>query len=158
MLYQNKKLNIEEINQHQFLIFEIYKLTVCILAMRMCELLKATGISVDKKAVIQAALCHDLAMVGREERYKNRSDSWRSHPKDSVSVARELVPDLEPNTESMIESHMWPIAGPAPRSKEAVILNLADKWASAADWVFFITGKKTGVAIRKKLDNENEET
>ena len=128
-----------------------HTLTVCILAARICRTLQKHGITVNEKDLIQAALCHDLGMLGRDTAYKNRTDSWKSHPEKSASVARELVPDLSTNAESMITTHMWPVSGPHPRSREAMILNLADKWASAADWVCFLTGKQVGADIREDL-------
>ena len=128
-----------------------HTLTVCILAARICRALQKRGITVNEKDLIQAALCHDLGMIGRDTAYKNRTDSWRSHPKKSASVARDLVPDLSTNAESMITTHMWPVSGPRPRSREAAILNIADKWASAADWVYFLTGKQVGAGIRENL-------
>lgn len=128
-----------------------HTLTVCILAARICRAMQQHGFSVNEKDLIQAALCHDLGMIGRNTAYKNRTDSWRSHPKKSASVARDLVPDLSTNAESMIHTHMWPVSGPHPRSREAAILNIADKWASAADWVYFLTGKQVGAGIRKDL-------
>ena len=128
-----------------------HTLTVCILAARICRIMQKHGITVNEKDLIQAALCHDLGMIGRDDLYKSRTDSWQSHPKKSASVARDLVPDLSTNAESMIRTHMWPVSGPHPRSREAVILNAADKWASAADWVYFLTGKQVGAGIRKDL-------
>ena len=128
-----------------------HTLTVCIIAARICRTMQKRGITVNEKDLIQAALCHDLGMIGRDTVYKNRTDSWKSHPKKSASVARDLVPDLSTNAESMINTHMWPVSGPHPRSREAAILNIADKWASAADWIYFLTGKQVGADIREEL-------
>ena len=128
-----------------------HSLTVCILAVRICLFIQKKGFTVNEKDLIQASLCHDLGMLGRQERYRNRTDSWNSHAEKSASIARDLIPDLSPNAESMIKTHMWPVSGPHPRSREAAILNVADKCASAADWVFFLTGKQVSADIRQKL-------
>ena len=130
-----------------------HTLNVCIIATRLCRLLKQNGLTVNEKDVVQAALCHDLGMLGRDEHYRNRTDSWKQHPEISVDVARDLVPDLSQNAEEMISTHMWPVSGPPPHSKEAAILNIADKCASAADWIYFITGKQIGANIRKDLSH-----
>ena len=128
-----------------------HTLNVCIIATRICRILEKNGRSVNEKDVIQAALCHDLGMLGRDKQYKNRTDSWKQHPEISVDVARDLVPDLSQNAEEMISTHMWPVSGPPPHSREAAILNIADKCASAADWIYFITGKQIGTNVRENL-------
>ena len=128
-----------------------HSLTVCILSVRICFFLQKKGIAVNEKDLIHAALCHDLGMLGRQKQYRNRTDSWNSHAEKSASIARDLIPDLSTNAESMIKTHMWPVSGPHPRSREAAILNAADKCASAADWIFFLTGKQISADIRQKL-------
>ena len=111
-----------------------HTLAVCKASVVMARILKTAGIRVNEKDLVEASLCHDLGMIGRDEKFDNRTAAWKSHPEESVKIARELVPDLSSNAESMIRSHMWPVAGPAPRSREAVILNIADKVGSLDDW------------------------
>ena len=129
-----------------------HSMTVCILVARICWLLRKNGIDVNYKALIQAALCHDLGMLSRDDLYHKRTDSWRDHPEYSVNIARELVPDLSRDAEDAIASHMWPVSGDYPRTKQDVILNVADKVATVADWVFFLTGKQIGSDIRENVD------
>ena len=128
-----------------------HSMTVCIMAVRISRFLKKQGVSLDEKDLVQASLCHDLGMLGRKEKYTNFIAAWKRHPKDSASVARDLVPDLSENAESMIATHMWPVGGPVPRSKEAFVLSMADKLASIADWVYFLTGKQAGAGVRRQL-------
>ena len=128
-----------------------HSLTVCIATVRICLFLQKAVFRINEKDLIQASLCHDLGMIGRSDKYRRRTEAWHSHPADSVAIARELLPDLSENAVSMIRTHMWPVSGSFPRSREAVILNAADKFASSADWVFFLTGKQFCGTIRKKL-------
>ena len=65
-----------------------------------------------------------------------------------------LVPDLSPEAEEMILSHMWPVGGPLPASKEAILLSMADKYASMADWQSWLTNKKFAKQIKDRLEEE----
>ena len=83
-----------------------HTINVCIVSLRLAYQLIDRGVSVNKQDLIQAALCHDLGMVGRNSKYKDRMDSWKSHPKESAQIARELVPDLSAQAEDMILSYV----------------------------------------------------
>lgn len=128
-----------------------HTLNVCIVSMWLCRQLKDKGKDVNEKDLVQAALCHDLGMLDRENKYKDRINSWREHPKESARIARELVPDLSVEAEQMILSHMWPVAGSPPRSKEAKLLCMADKYASMADWKSFLTKRKFADHVKAQL-------
>lgn len=121
-----------------------HTLAVCSASIRIARFLKKAGIRVNEKDLVEASLCHDLGMIGRDEKYGSRTDAWKGHPEESLKVAKELVPDLSKNAESLILSHMWPVSGPPPRSREAVILNIADKAGSLADWGNFLKLKIRG--------------
>ena len=129
-----------------------HTINVCIVSIRLCRQLKSRGIRVNEKDLIQAALCHDLGMVSRESKYKGKTDSWKSHPKESARIARELIPDLSPEAEEMILSHMWPVAGPPPRTNEGMLLCMADKYASMADWKTWLTKHRFASRIREQMD------
>ena len=128
-----------------------HTLNVCIASVRLCRRLQRTHMQLSEKDLIQAALCHDLGMVDRENRYHGRMDSWQSHPEESVKVARELVPDMSEEAGEMIRTHMWPVSGPCPRSKEGVLLSVADKYASVLDWMTWMTNRKYGSRIKQNL-------
>ena len=130
-----------------------HTINVCVVAMRLCRQLKNRGIKVHEKDLIQAALCHDLGMVGRDIKYKDTIDSWKDHPKESARIAREMVPDLSDEAEEMVLSHMWPMAGSPPRSNEAMILCIADKYASMAEWKSWLTKHRFASRIKAYLDD-----
>lgn len=131
-----------------------HTLNVCITSARISRFLQEMGIRVNDKTLIQAALCHDLGMVDRQSKYKSRTASWRNHPEESVKVARTIIPDLTPAAEEMIRTHMWPVAGIHPRSREEVILNISDKYASFIDWVSWLVGKKYEARIKERLSED----
>ena len=128
-----------------------HTINVCVVSLRLSNQLISRGISVCKKDLVQAALCHDLGMISRESKYKDRIDAWKSHPKESARIARELIPDLSAKAEEMILSHMWPVAGSPPRSNEGMLLCMADKYASMADWKSWLTKSKFAGRIKDGL-------
>ena len=116
------------------------------------------GVLLNEKDLVQAALCHDLGMVGRENKYKNTLETCKRHPIDSAEIAKEIVPDLSPNAEQMIRSHMWPLSSIAPQSREGRLLCKADKFASMADWQYVISNghyeEQIKTNIRKLFEEE----
>ena len=115
-----------------------HTMNVCIIAVKLCREKMRKGAQLNEKDLIQAALCHDLGMIGREKKYRHVVDTWMSHPAESAKIARKIVPDLSPDAEQMILSHMWPLSGRPPRSREGRLLCRADKYASMADWQYMI--------------------
>ena len=128
-----------------------HSLNVCIMSLELARLLKAAGVSVDDDDLVTAALCHDLGMVDRKNKYHGLLNSWYRHPENSVAAAHDIKPDLSANAESMIRSHMWPLSSYMPRSRESVILVAADKCASLIDWGEYFTGKHFKKDIKKRL-------
>jgi uncharacterized protein len=102
-------------------------------AMKFCDALDKIGLHTDRKCVSVAAMCHDLGMADRKNRYKNDIQCWTEHAENSVEEARKLIPDLDEKTEDAIRCHMWPLSRHAPASKEGWILIAADKYVSTAD-------------------------
>ena len=129
-----------------------HTMNVCIIAVKLYRERMRRGEQLNEKDLVQAALCHDLGMVGRDEKYKNVIDTWLGHPKESARIAKEIVPDLSPNAEKMIRSHMWPLSNPAPPSEEGRILCLADKYASMADWQYRIMKGRYADRIKASIE------
>ena len=97
-------------------------------------------------AVVKGALCHDLGILGRYEKYKSNKECSRRHPADSVEIARKLVEDLPEKSADIIERHMWPAGhSKAPNSLECVIVSVADKYAAIKDLVQGSEIKHTGI-------------
>lgn len=128
-----------------------HSLNVCITGVRLCSLLQHFGIRLNEKEIIQASLCHDLGMVGRDRKYRTRLRAWRFHPDESAKLAKSIVPDLDPSVESIIKTHMWPGPCGRPQTKEGVVLNVADKYASIADWTSAVTGRRYKDRIKQVI-------
>ena len=121
-----------------------HTMNVCIIAVKLCRDQMRKGVLLNEKDLVQAALCHDLGMVGRENKYKNALETCKRHPIDSAEIAKDIVPDLSPNAEQMILSHMWPLSTLAPQSR--------------ADWQYVISNghyeEKIKTNIRKLFEEE----
>ncbi len=102
-----------------------------------CYLLKKIHIDTDCESVVKGALCHDLGILGREEKYESDKECYREHPLDSVRVAKQLVPDLSETSVEIIRTHMWPVTPDAPTCMEGVIVSLADKVVAVRDYFSF---------------------
>ena len=116
-------------------------------SLAICYALDRLHIRTDIPAVVTGSLCHDLGILGRDEKYESERECYRHHPVDSLEVARKLVDILSDKTRDIIEHHMWPTAGSkAPGSLEGIIVSAADKAAAVED---FIRGSKVKPADLK---------
>lgn len=112
----------------------------------ICYALRKLNINVSIPAVVVGALCHDLGILGRSEKFSSSRECSREHPKDSVEVARGLVSEIPEKTEDIIERHMWPLGeSEAPNSIEGVVVSVADKYSAVKDIVKGSEVKNTNV-------------
>ena len=91
---------------------------------------KKLHIKVDRKALVRGALLHDYFLYDWHE--KSTWHRWHgfSHPSRAWKNARRHFP-MGAKEENIIRSHMWPlIPWQIPKSREAVIVCLADKCCS----------------------------
>lgn len=106
-------------------------------SLAICYALDKLHIHTDIPAVVAGSLCHDLGILGRDEKYASDHECYRQHPADSIEVARKLMEDLPEKTEDIIEHHMWPTTRcNAPSTLEGVIVSAADKAAAVEDFIF----------------------
>ena len=112
----------------------------------ICYALKKLKINVNVPAVVVGSLCHDLGILGRNEKYASSKECSREHPKESLEVAREIVDEMPEKAEDIIERHMWPLGeSEAPNSIEGVIVSVADKYNAVKDIVKGSEINNTGV-------------
>lgn len=170
ILYGKDVLQSEEMKQafqqthHQWSTVGEHTFRVAFSSVMICYALRKLGIKVSIPAVVIGALCHDLGILGRSEKYSSAKECSAEHPKDSVEVARGLVEELPEKTEDIIERHMWPAGeSEAPNSIEGVVVSVADKYSAVKDIVKGSEVKNTGVKnyirsegnkIRKTLKNQ----
>lgn len=121
-------------------------------SLAICYALDRLHIRTDIPAVVTGSLCHDLGMLGRDEKYDSNRECYRRHPADSIEIARKLVKDMPEKTPDIIQHHMWPSPGSeAPHSLEGFIVSAADKAAAVED---FIRGSKTKpIGLKETIRN-----
>ena len=152
MRYGSDVLKSEEMKQafeqthHQWSTVGEHTFRVAFSSVVICYALRKLNIKVSIPAVVVGALCHDLGILGRSEKFSSAKECSREHPKESVEVAREIVSDMPEGTEDIIERHMWPAGeSEAPNSIEGVVVSVADKYSAVKDIVKGSEVKNTGV-------------
>ena len=129
-----------------------HTLRVAAASLVICYALRKIHIRTDISVVVKSALCHDLGILGRDEKYSSWKECSRQHPTDSVQVARKLMKDLPEKSADVIERHMWPGGhSKMPNSLECVIVSAADKYAAVKDLICGSEIKHTG--IRNKVQS-----
>lgn len=110
-----------------------HSIGVAYTSVKICRFLAAMHIKTDTKAMVRGALCHDLGIVGRYEKFSNNLVCWQRHPKDSVLIAKNLLGDLTDREKDIISHHMWPTTPIPPRCREGYIIVLADKYCAVSE-------------------------
>lgn len=160
-LYGDEVLQSEEMKQafeqthHQWSTVGEHTFRVAFTSVMICYALRKLNIKANIPAVVVGALCHDLGILGRKEKYSSAKECSIEHPKDSVEVARGLIDELPDKTEDIIERHMWP-AGQSkiPNSLEGFVVSVADKYSAVKDLVKGSEVKHTG--IKNFIEDEKE--
>ncbi len=152
MRYGDDVLKSDEMKQafqqthHQWSTVGEHTFRVAFSSVMICYALRKLNIKVSIPAVVIGALCHDLGILGRSEKFSSAKECSREHPKDSVEVARGIVSEMPEGTEDIIERHMWPAGETeAPNSIEGVVVSIADKYSAVKDIVKGSEIKNTGV-------------
>lgn len=85
------------------------------------------GWKVDEDALARGAMLHDYHLYTRKKEDIGALHHLLSHPKRACGNAEKIF-ELSRKEKNIIESHMWPLTFfKPPRSKEAVLVTLADK-------------------------------
>ena len=113
-----------------------HTLRVARTSIKIGRTLQKLHVRVDIPAVVIGSLCHDLGIVGRDEKYSSDKECYKKHSADSVTIARDLLDDLPEKAEDIIQSHMWPMyQSKTPASIEGFIVSAADKYSSVVDLI-----------------------
>lgn len=113
----------------------VHSINVTIVSIVIALLLLKVGVRVNMRDLVRAALCHDLGIMGRNEKYRNNRECCRQHPVDSVEVAKKILNDYDEKTLNCIETHMWPVRPGRPKYTEGYIITVADKYAAVMERV-----------------------
>jgi uncharacterized protein len=136
-----------------------HTLRVTATSVMLCYALRKLHIKANIPAVVVGALCHDLGILGRDNKFDSAKECSQEHPKESVRVAKELVPDLSEKSADIIERHMWPAGhSQRPNSLEGVIVSSADKYSAVKDLIKGSDINGTGVrnTIKKTVSFETK--
>lgn len=87
----------------------------------------------DETALLRGALFHDLYFHDWREPEHIINHGW-THPYIALENARKHFSPVSDSEAHIISSHMWPFnfKNP-PKTKEAIILALADKWVATGE-------------------------
>lgn len=151
-LYGREVLESEEMKQaydqthHLWSTVAEHTLRVTASSVLICYVLRKLHINVNIPAVVIAALCHDLGMLDRSEKFSSDKEARRDHAEESVKVAHEILDDMPEMAEKIIETHMWPMGkSDAPNTVEGVVVSVADKYTAFKDLVKGSDANDTGV-------------
>ena len=129
-------------------------------SLSMCHALRRLHIQTDIPAVVKGSLCHDLGILGRNEKYSSAGECARRHPADSLEVAEKLIGALPEKTRDIISHHMWPVGHcKPPDSLEAAIVSAADKLAAVEDFIEGYEEKRPGIqGVVHEIVNRRKES
>ena len=100
------------------------------------DLSRRFHVNVDGNSLAKGAMLHDYYLYcARENKDVGTREHWLGHPKTALKNAEKEfeLSDLERN---IIRSHMWPLTfWHFPRSREAVLINMADKICAFGEMV-----------------------
>ena len=111
---------------HYYTTVADHTLNVALTSLEMAYRLEKLHIHLDKRPLVTGALCHDLGIIGRHNKYKNDAICCQLHPLDSVKAARTLLKDLDPKTRKIISRHMFPMTPLPPTSLTGWVVDIAD--------------------------------
>ena len=142
--FRQKHHNLSTVGEHT--------LRVARASLSICYALRRLNIAADIPTVVTGSLCHDLGLLGQDEKYSSMMECSIKHPVDAVEVARKLVGELPQKTADVITRHMWPVnGGKPPNSLEGAVVSVADKIATFEDYVEGL--KEKSQSIRGGIQN-----
>ncbi|MCR5587075.1 MAG: HD domain-containing protein [Lachnospiraceae bacterium] len=110
-----------------------HSMDVACTGVRICRILNKFNVKVNREDMVKSALCHDLGMLERNDRYATTKECHRLHPEESAKLAEVLISDYNENIDDAIRNHMWPMAGSRPKSREGKVITVADKYCAFKD-------------------------
>ena len=166
MLYGGKILNSEEMQRaftqkhHTLSSVGAHTMRVAMTSLAICYALKKLHIKTDISSVVTGSLCHDLGILGRNEKYHSSGECSRQHPLDSVEIANKLTGGLSDKEADIIARHMWPVGkSKPPNSLEGAIVSAADKVAAVEDFVEEYEEKRPGIkGVIREIRNRRKES
>lgn len=89
--------------------------------------------NIDEVALAKGAFLHDYFVYDTRDMQMSNFQHGMTHPFIALENAMKIV-DLNDKEKNIIVSHMWPYPfSPLPRSKEAYLVTLADKYCACKE-------------------------
>ena len=116
------------------------------------QLAQRLGWKIDEVTLGRGAMLHDFHLYDRKESSVSAIDHFFHHPRRALENAEQFF-FLNDKERNIIESHMWPLTLlTLPRSKEAFLVSLADKYCAVCELGGHYLPEPAGyVRPRKKL-------
>lgn len=114
---------LKDFRQHGHFSVYDHSLAVAALALKLSHRLH---IKTDERALVRGALLHDYFLYDWHVRDRNRPLHGFYHPRAALRNAREDF-NLTPREEDIIRHHMFPLTLSPPRTREGLLVCLADK-------------------------------
>ena len=93
----------------------------------------AVALKLDAVAAARGGLLHDLYLYNSRDKSAHPGFQAFDHPRAAARNAEKLT-DLTDKERNIILSHMWPVGGALPRSKEAVLVDLVDTFCAGLEF------------------------
>lgn len=88
---------------------------------------------IDETDAVRASLWHDVGIYDRDS-FRSGLDTSFSHPVRSLEAA-EKSGTLNATQADMIANHMWPVTPGIPKTREGMLLTIADKWCAITEFL-----------------------
>lgn len=120
-------------------------------AMRSFEFAEKLGWDIDERELARGAMLHDYYQYDIKKEGLTPFQHGTSHPQIAMEKADKDF-HLSEKEKNIIRSHMWPLTlGHPPKSKEAILVSLADKDVAAVEF-----SKPEVIRVKKVVDHFKE--
>ncbi|MBQ1917163.1 MAG: hypothetical protein II177_06760 [Lachnospiraceae bacterium] len=89
----------------------------------------------NERDIVRASLWHDVGIFDRKS-FRGTSGTAHEHPLRSLKAAEESG-TLNDTQADMIANHMWPVTAEMPKTREGILITIADKWCAVTEFLNF---------------------
>lgn len=135
-LTDSKILEMNNYIQHGKITTYQHCINVMAISFTLSRFFRIFGVEVDTMTLLIGALLHDFYLYDwHDGRLRKEGLHGFSHPLVAKENAKRYF-DVTPKVSNIIESHMFPMTiNHPPKSKEALIVNLADKYCAVRETI-----------------------